>query len=157
MHILGAQMKKWYESIFDELYLEIYGPQGDPYNKEEAENIMKLLGLSPGDSILDLGSGYGRHCLSLAQLGLNVTGIDISDILLKKAREEAEEHKLKIKYEHCDMRNLRYEKEFDAIINNYQSFGFFNHDENLEVFKQVSKALKPQGKFLIEQENLFND
>lgn len=149
--------KPWHEWVFDELYFQVYGPQADPYNAEEAKNIMKLLGIRKGASVVDLGCGYGRHCHSLAKLGLQVTGIDTSKFLLRKAKAEARKYKLTIDYKKADMRKLPFENQFDAVVNNYQSFGFFSHDENAEVFKQVAKALKPNGKFLIEQVNIFND
>lgn len=151
------KQQPWYEWVFDKLYYDIYGPQADPYNDEDAKRIRSLLNLKKGDSVLDLGCGYGRHCVPLARAGLKVTGIDISQFLLKKAKEENNKYKLAIEYVKADMRELPFENCFDAVVNNYQSFGFFSHDKNAEVFKQTAKALKPNGKFLIEQVNIFND
>jgi len=150
-------MRPWHKWVFDKLYLKVYGPQADPYNDEEARNIIKLLGLSAGNSILDLGCGYGRHCLCLAKSGFRVTGIDTSKILLAEARQEAQKYDLAIEYKKADMRNLPFDNQFDAVVNNYQSFGFFSHEKNRAVLTEVSKSLKPAGKLLIEQVNIFHD
>jgi SAM-dependent methyltransferase len=53
-----------------------------------------------------------------------------------------------------DMRSLPYECSFDGVINLFTSFGFFDTDEeNENVLKEVAKALKPQGVFLLDTEN----
>ncbi len=100
---------------------------------------MKLLKLKKGDSVLDLGCGYGRHCIPLAHKGLKVTGIDISKYLLRRAKSEAGKQHLLIEYKNADMRKLPFENMFDAIVNNYQSFGFFKHEDNEEVFSKGNK------------------
>jgi SAM-dependent methyltransferase len=52
------------------------------------------------------------------------------------------------------MRRIPFENRFDAVINMFTAWAYFEEDEeNLEVFRQVFKALKPGGKFLLDQQN----
>jgi len=103
--------------------------------------------------ILDLACGHGRHAIELAKRGYNITGLDYSDYLLSVARERAEKEKVKINFIKGDMRELPFEDEFDAIYMFYTSFGYFSDEDNFKVLKEVNKALKKGGKFLIDLSN----
>ena len=55
----------------------------------EADFIVEELGLTPGQRILDVGCGTGRHTIELARRGYKLTGIDLSDHMLDVARQAA--------------------------------------------------------------------
>jgi SAM-dependent methyltransferase len=87
----------------------------------------------------------------LAQKGFHVTGYDLSEGFLNRARELAETLKVKIDLKQGDMREIPYENQFDAVINMFTAFGFFeNEQEDLKVLKGVHRALKPGGQFLLD-------
>jgi SAM-dependent methyltransferase len=142
----------WYQAFFGEDYLRIYAPFLPPEKTErEVADILALLDLAEGSRILDLCCGNGRHAIPLAQQGHQVSGLDLSEQLLKRAVAEAEEQGATIRWLHSDMRHIPFKNEFDAIINVFTSFGYFeNEDEDLRVLQQVYQALKPQGLFLLE-------
>ncbi len=54
-------------------------------------------------TILDVGCGGGILSESLAKAGARVTGIDLSDIILKVANQHAQNNKLSIQYRKCDI------------------------------------------------------
>jgi 2-polyprenyl-3-methyl-5-hydroxy-6-metoxy-1,4-benzoquinol methylase len=142
----------WYKSFFGEDYLHIYSPFL-PAEKtaREVENITRMLNLAPGDSILDLCCGYGRHTIPLAQRGYQMTGQDLSETFLQRAQAEAAMQQVTIRWARSDMRSIPFEDEFNAIINIFTSFGYLEHeDEDQRVLQQVAKALKPNGYFLLE-------
>ncbi len=56
----------------------------------EVQFVMTELGLEPGDRVLDLGCGAGRHTVPLAALGLSVIGVDLSPDMLKVAARSGE-------------------------------------------------------------------
>lgn len=147
----------WWENYFDEIYYKIYSPfDTKPERlKKEVLFIEKVLELKKDMKILDLACGYGRHAIELAKRGYNITGFDYSEYLLKIAREKAEKENLKINFLKGDMRELPFNEEFDAIYNFFTSFGYFSDEENFNVLKGVSKALKKGGKFLIDTMNIF--
>jgi SAM-dependent methyltransferase len=142
----------WYKTFFGEDYLEIYKTILPPERTaREVEGIINLLALPPGSSILDLCCGHGRHSIPLAQRGYQMTGQDLSEVFLQHARTEAEAQGVQVRWIHSDMRDIPFENEFDAVINIFTAFGYFeNEEEDQKVLSQVHKALKPGGLFLIE-------
>lgn len=57
--------------------------------EKEVEFLINEIGLSEGDAILDLGCGAGRHSIELSKRGFKVTGIDVSKILINKAKQRS--------------------------------------------------------------------
>ncbi len=145
----------WWETFFDDRYLRIYGPLTSPEaTQQQVEGIISYLGLQPGDSVLDLACGYGRIAIPLAQRGLRVTGLDLSEVLLGQARAAEREAEVQIRWHRGDMREVPWVEEFDAVISIFTSFGFFADDrENLRVLEGVRRALKPGGLLLIDVMN----
>src|SRR5947208_949934 len=76
----------WYESFFGDSYLDVYGHQLSAEGAEhEASFVERALALNAGESLLDLCCGPGRHALLLAQRGLHVTAVDLSQPYLDAA------------------------------------------------------------------------
>lgn len=145
--------KNWWQEFFDEHYLKLYDFE-DVVTKQEVEFIIKELNLKKEDKILDLCCGNGRHSLTLAKKGYSVVGIDYSSFLISEAKRSAKDIGLDNIFIRKDMRKLNFKNVFDAIVNLFTSFGYFEKDEeNEEVLKCVYNALKPSGKFLIDTVN----
>jgi 2-polyprenyl-3-methyl-5-hydroxy-6-metoxy-1,4-benzoquinol methylase len=143
-------MKQWYESLF-----ENYGQKydGEVFTKGtvgECDFIEKELQANKSLRILDVGCGTGRHAIELSKRGYTVTGIDLSESQLKRAREKAEADNLAIDFRCQDARNLPFESEFDvAIMLCEGGFPLMETDEmNYEILKNVTKSLKPDAKFI---------
>ncbi len=113
------------------------------------EGIIRLLDLKGGEKILDIPSGYGRHSIGLAQKGLDVTGVELNSVHLNEAIKNAQKVETKPNFLKENMIDIAYKEKFDAIINMFYSFGFFETDEeNKKVLRNFFNALKPGGKFL---------
>ncbi|HEU5227596.1 MAG TPA: methyltransferase domain-containing protein [Ktedonobacteraceae bacterium] len=142
----------WYQAFFGEDYLRIYLPFLPPDRTvREIKGIIKLLKLPTGKAILDLCCGYGRHAIPLAQQGYQITGLDLSAPFIQRAQEKSEAQGVKANWIEGDMRTIPFENEFDAVINIFTSFGYFeDENEDMTVLQQVHKALKPGGLFLLE-------
>ena len=117
---------------------------------QEVRFITDVLNLRPGQSILDLYCGYGRHAIELAKQGFAVTGVDGTQDFLDIAAQKAKEANVNITFEQKDMRDLDYNHQFDAVINMFAAFGYFTDDENANIIKLVARALNPNGLFLID-------
>lgn len=117
---------------------------------QEVGFIMKILNLPPESDILDLYCGYGRHAIELAKKGFRVTGVDANQAFLDIATQKAQEEHVPVAFRLCDMRELDYNNQFDAVINMFAAFGYFTDEENAGVLQQVAKALRPGGLFLID-------
>jgi len=142
--------KPWYESLF-----ENYGRRYDNESFTqgtlgECDFIEKELRFDKSLKILDVGCGTGRHTIELSKRGYQVTGIDLSESQLARAREKASEQNLKIEFLRHDARRLPFQAEFDAAIMLCEGgFPLMETDEmNFEILKNVTKSLKDKAKFL---------
>ena len=141
---------EWWRKYFNEDYLKLY-KHDETQTSREAEAIVRMLQLEGNKKILDLACGFGRHSVVLAQKGFKVTGYDLSEGFLKKAQEYADALKVHVDLKQGDMRDIPFEGKFDAVINMFTAFGFFeNEGDDLKVLKGVHKALKPGGQFLMD-------
>lgn len=147
------QSKPWHE---DDSFWEMWGPimfseQRVEDAQEEVEKIVSLLGIKPGTHILDLCCGIGRHSLELARRGFHVTGVDRTRQYLEQASEKAGKEGLKVDFVQDDMRTFCRPDAFDAVINMFTSFSYFEDpEEDKQVVVNVYRSLKSEGVFLLE-------
>lgn len=144
--------RPWYQEFFDEEYFRLYDPSlTEERTAREVEGIATLLALPPGSAILDLACGHGRHAIPLTERGYQVTGQDLSEVFIRRARADAEARGASVRWFHGDMRQIPFVVEFDAVINIFTAFGYLESEaEDAKVLSQVAAALKPGGRFLIE-------
>jgi SAM-dependent methyltransferase len=72
----------------------------------EVAELWTLLGLQPGERLLDVGCGTGRHAVALAARGVAVTGVDLSPAMLERARARAVAAGVDIELVEADARDL---------------------------------------------------
>lgn len=117
----------------------------------EIDDLLTLIPLEPGAAVLDLACGPGRHSLELARRGFRVTGVDRTAAYLEQAREAASGEGLEVEFVFDDMRNFVRPRAFDAAINLYTSFGYFEDpDDDRRVVSNVYRSLRAGGSFVIE-------
>ena len=135
------------DAVFDvEDYLYVYGDDlTDERSEREVAWLAELLEMDSPLKVLDLACGFGRHANRLAALGHTVTGVDLMPGFLEIARQQAAAMGVQVDYRQGDMRRLSFDAEFDRVMLLFTSFGYFNDDENLEVARNVARALKPGG------------
>jgi ubiquinone/menaquinone biosynthesis C-methylase UbiE len=142
-------MTAWYEQSFGEDYLIVYKHRDIQGALSEVQKMAQWLNLQQGAKIFDLCCGMGRHSLALADLGYNVTGMDLSEVLLNEANRL--DPNGKVRFFKGDMRQIPLMDEFDAVVNLFTSFGYFTDDaENEQVLHEMSRLLKQNGKFIID-------
>lgn len=140
----------WWKKLFNEDYIAI-DPQLDKQAPFEVEAILQISDLKPHARILDLCCGHGRHAIPLAKSEFEVTGFDFSEHLLRKAAEAAQGAGVRVRLVHGDTRDLPFEEEFDAVINMFTAFGYFEREkDNQKVLGEVFKALRPGGVFVMD-------
>jgi SAM-dependent methyltransferase len=75
---------------------------------------------------------------------------------LAAARATAEETGVELSLVQGDMRDIPFRGKFDAIVNLFTAFGYFESDaENRLVLQAVARALRPGGLFLIDMPNIY--
>jgi len=143
-------MKKWYEELFEN-YAEGYDREVFTQGTlGEVDFIEEEAGGDRRKKILDIGCGTGRHAVELAKRGYEVTGLDLSETQLGKARAKAAEAGVKVKFIQADARNFRVDTPFDlAIMICEGAFPLMETDEmNFRILENVTRALKPGGKLI---------
>ncbi|MEM7590317.1 MAG: class I SAM-dependent methyltransferase [Cyanobacteria bacterium P01_A01_bin.83] len=143
-------MKQWYEELFTNYALN--------YDREsfvrgtigECDFIEQEINYDKNTNILDIGCGTGRHAIELATRGYQVTGIDLSESQLARAKEKASAQNLEIDFALHDARKLTYINKFDLVIMLCEGgFSLMETDEmNFQILRNASNALKPQGKLI---------
>jgi len=88
--------------------------------------------------------------IELAKRGYHVTGLDLSDSMLQKAKENATKKNVRVVFEKQDARSLPYKSEFDLVIMLCEgAFSLMETDEmNFEILKNATKVLKSKGKLI---------
>jgi 2-polyprenyl-3-methyl-5-hydroxy-6-metoxy-1,4-benzoquinol methylase len=143
-------MKQWYEELF-----ENYGMKYDNENFAqgtvgECDFIEKEIEYNKETKILYIGCGTGRHSIELSKRGYDIVGIDLSESLLKRAKEKATEQNMQIIFQKHDARNLPFLRQFDLVIMLCEgAFPLMETDEmNFQILQNAVNAIKPKGKLI---------
>jgi ubiquinone/menaquinone biosynthesis C-methylase UbiE len=116
---------------------------------------LNLLGDIKGKKILHLQCHFGQDTLSLARMGAEVTGVDLSDKAVDKGRELAEQLGLNARFICSDVYKLPevLEEQFDIV---YTSYGVIGWLPDMNKWAEVvSKFVKPGGKFVFVEFHPF--
>lgn len=146
-------MSEWFES---EDFWTTYGPIMYDDNlwseaPDVAEYVKSICGLKEGSKVLDAACGIGRIALELAELGMDVTGVDITKSVLDAAKDSADAAELKINFVNQDLRTYCKSEYFDCAVNLYTSFGYCDSKEDdYQILKNIAASLKKGGKFIME-------
>lgn len=125
---------------------------------EETEDLLALLadrGIEPRRA-LDVACGIGRHAVELADRGVTVRGIDISESYLERARERAAERGVAegATFERDDMRDLgERDGEYDLVYNLWMSFGYYDEATNRDILRGMRDRTADGGALVLELVN----
>jgi SAM-dependent methyltransferase len=123
----------------------------DKEYSKEIDFIKHIGNIRTGSLILDLGCGTGGHAIPLAQQGYSVTGVDISDGMLKQAVEKAKKAALKIDFRLGDIRTFRIKKSFDMVISMFAVMGYqITNDDVVHSFQTARDHLQVGGLFIFD-------
>ncbi|AWG26579.1 SAM-dependent methyltransferase [Flavobacterium kingsejongi] len=149
---MHKENKTWFASWFDSPYYHILYKDRD-YEEAQlfVDNITNYLNLPEDSKILDLACGKGRHSIYMNKLGYNVTGADLSPNSIEEAKQFENDT---LHFEVHDMREP-FEQKFDAIVNLFTSFGYFENDaDNLLTLKAIQHSLTEYGFAVIDFMNV---
>ncbi|MFI6031202.1 class I SAM-dependent methyltransferase [Amycolatopsis magusensis] len=142
----------WYDD--DDLWA---GFAGAMFSRRRAAEAAELVAKSPllafpaGARVLDLCCGPAIHVVPLAQRGDRVTGVDLSEVMLARARETCREAGVDVRLVQADMLDFAEDRAFDVVLNLYTSFGYFDDPaDNLRVLRNAHASLDRGGTLLID-------
>jgi SAM-dependent methyltransferase len=148
------------ERVLNEL--DTYGPAymrvaealgGYEETEQEAAQVVELLGLQPGDLVLDAACGFGRFAAALARHGIDAVGIDISPAAIAEAQRRCPGPRYLVH----DLTQPLPEGigPFDAVVNVYSSFGYgVTEAEDMEMLASLRRALRPGGWLVMQLSDL---
>jgi D-alanine-D-alanine ligase len=145
----------WWRHLFNANYLRTDGDvvEDEDITKKEADVFLSAIDVSKESRILDLCCGQGRHAIEIAKRGYtSVFGLDRSHYLINRARKINKINGLNVIFKEGDARNLPFQNDyFDAVIIAGNSFGYFDSvKDDMRIFKEIMRILKPNSKLLID-------
>lgn len=127
--------------------------------KKRAEYFRTLLmryGIKDGAEIVDLGCGTGKLTLELAEMGYDMTGVDISPDMLCEARNNAADKDIDVLLLCQSMDELDLYGTVDAAISTFDSINHLESAESVkETFKKVGLFMNPGGIFIFDINTLY--
>ena len=117
--------------------------------RESGEVVARSLGVRPPLKALDLGSGDGTTALPLAQLGADVTGIDIASNLVAAGNQRAKKAGLtNLRFQEGDASDLKDvpDATFDLTLS---VFGAMFAPRPFDVAKEMVRVTKPGGRIVM--------
>jgi SAM-dependent methyltransferase len=136
-------MTHWFEALADHMgpaYLRYSFTKG---TEQEVGFLVGALDLQPGMRVLDVGCGPGRHAYALAERGIEVVGVDISQTFVDLANGKAPAG---ASFQRVDARALPFDDEFDVALSLCQgAFGLVGDDDGA-VLGGMARALRPGGR-----------
>lgn len=148
--------KEWFAEWFNHpLYLRVYSHRDEAEARTCLETIIHKTGLenlTPSDiRVMDIACGAGRHALEFARLGFTTTANDLSPFLLECTRSQAARENISIECTRQDMRHISVENTYDLVVQLFSSFGYFKtKKEDLQVLRNVHRALKKDGRYILD-------
>ncbi|ARV61251.1 SAM-dependent methyltransferase [Nostocales cyanobacterium HT-58-2] len=123
----------------------------------EAQFIHRLVQIYAPDAenILELGCGTGNHAVLLAKEGYQIHGVDLSNQMLLKASDRLSQFPTelasRLEFSQGDIRNIKLDKQFDAVIALFHVISYQTINEDLQAtFATVKSHLKPGGVFIFD-------
>ena len=143
--------KQWYEDLFTD-YAESYDRESFTRGTiGEVDFLEEELGHDRTKKILDIGCGTGRHAIELAKRGYRVTGVDLSESQLARAREKALGAGVQVEFLQQDARDLRLDERFDLVMMICEgAFPLMETDEmNFAILENAASLLVGGGKLIL--------
>ncbi len=138
---------EWFEEWFGEEYLRLYPHRDDTDAERVVGLICRTVPFQPGWRVLDVACGAGRHARAFEAAGARCFGLDLSQTLLRVARQVTRSPLVR-----ADMRQLPIRPgSMDLTVNLFTSFGYFDRDaEHTAALEEMVATVRRGGWFVID-------
>ena len=151
-HISDSIKKYWTnrsQTYSEQNNAELQCNQNEIWTQTILENVDKKGCLK----VLDIGCGPGEFSILMAKAGHNVTGVDMTEAMLEKARLNAQNYNVDVDFVSMDVQNLQFEDDtFDLIISRNVTW---NLQEIENFFKGCRRILKKDGRMVYFDANWY--
>lgn len=136
---------------YAEYYDVIYSDKDYQGEVDFIEEIFRKFSLRPVKTVLDGGCGTGGHDIPLAERGYEVTGIDISEVMLTSAREKAKRANLSLALEVMDLCRFDLKQKFDAALCMFAVMGYITQTGDLlQALRNMRRHLEKGSLFIFD-------
>jgi dTDP-3-amino-3,4,6-trideoxy-alpha-D-glucopyranose N,N-dimethyltransferase len=138
----------WYSDELADVYDLIFGSRGKDYDGEAAEVVRQIRKRLPGaNSLLDVGCGTGAHLQRFREAFDHVEGVEPAPTM----RRLAEKKLLSVRIHAADMRELRIDREFDAVSCMFGPIGYMSDETELRAaIRRMATHLVPGGVLVLD-------
>jgi SAM-dependent methyltransferase len=121
-------------------YADWYDTEFQPERPTESwETLVRLLG-KPAGALIEVGCGTGAYTVGLAELGWDVTGVDLSEDMLRRAAEKG------VRTVQADATALPFaDASFDAAASMFTHTDF---DDFTGAVREIARVLRPDAPFV---------
>src|SRR5262249_50271368 len=139
----------WDDPAFSRHFLRT-ATRSQRYTQREITFLEQCGLLHPGQRILDVACGGGRHSLAMARRGAIVTGIDLGPMAIATAQRRAKKARLQVEFVQADVRRMEYEAVFDAVTFIFGCFTGRTRQDAAEVLRRIGRSLRPGGMCVLD-------
>ena len=142
-------------ALYDSVIADFYDASPVVAGRMQDVNFYVAAAREYGEPVLELGCGTGRMLVPVAQAGLHITGLDISQKMLERAEEKRAvlraEHRDRIRLVHGDMTRFELDERFPLIIIPFRPFQhLLMIAEQLQCLACVRRHLAPGGRLIMD-------
>src|SRR5271165_182317 len=142
-------------ALYDSVIADFYDASPVVHGRTQDVNFYVAAASLSGDSVLELGCGTGRMLVPLAQAGLHVTGLDISQRMLERAAEKRArldaEQRDHVRLVQGDMTRFDLGEQFPLVIIPFRPFQhLLTIDEQLQCLTCVRRHLAKGGRLILD-------
>ena len=136
-----------YDSLIDENNDPVFDPEPLKIYMDRWDGVVfiDLMDLNKSKSVLEIGVGTGRLALRTAPLCRSLTGIDISERTIERAKQNLKRFD-NITLIHGDFNTFDFTLKFDVI---YSSLTFMHFKDKADTIAKIYSLLVPNGCFVL--------
>ncbi|MCM1040133.1 MAG: class I SAM-dependent methyltransferase [Ruminococcus sp.] len=99
------------------------------------------------ETLLDVSIGSGSVTLPLTDLGIRLSGSDLSETMLASCQKKAQAKNLDVELQCCDFRTVakRFTTQFDCVASTGNSLPYVSNEDVLKTLEQMDTLVKPGG------------
>lgn len=152
---MSKEEQELFQSVRDyystEVAIREYAERAGERRLEAPEQAMVERFMTPPARVLDVGCGAGREAFALADMGYQVTGIDITPALIEQARALAWDLELPVDFPVCDGKSLAFpDDSFDYVLLITQMIHYVPLKANrAHLLREAGRVCKPQARILL--------